>query len=235
MIFFGLLFGFNFYSIPYKSIYITNFDKLETNRNQIVASRITISNFYNSIKEKKIYSQFGEDGVIVSLLSLLNLPKRSGSFVEFGTQNGSECNTRYLREILEWKGLMMDGSFEDLSINLYKEKVLYSNVLELFRKYNVTKDLDILSEDTDYADFWIIEEILKEYRPKIIIHEVNQQLPDICVTVPKPNTKELLFWESGSSFHGASTCAFFCLAKMNDYSMVILSLKYKNLIFEIFY
>ena len=43
------------------------------------ASLILIERFFNSIKEKKIYSQNKEDGVILSLISLLNLPKKGSS------------------------------------------------------------------------------------------------------------------------------------------------------------
>lgn len=100
-----------------------------------------IYSFFNSIKEEKFYSQFGEDGVLISLLTLLNMPKREGTFVEFGTQNASECNTRYLREAYEWKGLLMDGTYENLSINLHRENISYKNVRELFKKYNVDKKI----------------------------------------------------------------------------------------------
>ena len=96
--------------------------------------------------------------------------------------------------------------------------ITHSNILDLFAKYNITDDtLDILSEDTDYADFWIVEKILTKYKPKIVVHEVNQQPPEMCVTVPKTN--ELIFWD-GSNFHGASVCAFRCLAKAYEYTMV---------------
>ncbi len=59
---------------------------------------------------------------------------------------------------------------------------------------------------------------MTKYKPKIVIHEVNQQLPDKCVTVPKPES--LVFWDPGSQFHGGSVCAFYCLAKRFDYTMV---------------
>ena len=62
--------------------------------------------------------------------------------------------------------------------------------------------------------------MLKSYRPKIVIHEVNQQPPKLCVTVPKPDVNQLVLWESGSSYHGGSVCAFYCLAKTNGYTMV---------------
>jgi hypothetical protein len=62
-----------------------------------------------------------------------------------------------------------------------------------------------------------VEKVLTKYHPKIVVHEVNQQPPNLCVTVPKPST--LVFWD-GTNFHGASVCAFHCLAKRFDYSMV---------------
>lgn len=111
----------------------------------------------------------------------------------------------------------MDGGHQDLSINLHQESIMHDNILDLFQKHNVADDIDVFSEDTDYADYWIVEKVLSKYHPKIVIHEVNQQPPEVCVTVPKPST--LTFWD-GSNFHGASVCAFHCLAQEFDYSMV---------------
>ena len=142
-----------------------------------------------------------------------------GKFVEFGTENAKECNTRLLREKLGWQGLLLDCCHENASINLHKEIVLYSSVVGLFRKYGVDKNVDILSEDTDYADYWIVEQVLTEYKPKLIVHEVNGQPADMCVTVPRPDVDELVFWDS-SNYHGGSVCAFHCLAKNNGYTMV---------------
>jgi len=117
----------------------------------------------------------------------------------------------------------MDGGNNNPSINLHKESIFYSNVVDLFKKYGVDKNVDIFSEDTDYADYWIVEQVIKSYRPKIVIHEVNQQPPDSCVTVPRPGVNQLILWD-GSDFHGASVCAFYCLAKTNGYTMVRVSL-----------
>jgi hypothetical protein len=74
-----------------------------------------------------------------------------------------------------------------------------------------------LSEDTDYADYWIVEKILTKYRPKVLIHEVNQQTPDKCVVVEKSD--QIIYWDL-SIYHGGSVCAFYCLAKRFNYSMV---------------
>ncbi len=106
-------------------------------------------------------------------------------------------HTRYLRENFNWTGLYMDGSNENVTINLHKETITHSNILDLFVKYNVGDNIDLLSEDTDYADYWI-EKILTKYHPKVVVHEINQQLPEFCVTVPKPD--DLIFWDEPSTF-----------------------------------
>ena len=178
-----------------------------------------IVNFYESIsrKEMRVFSQNMEDGVILALLEFLKI-NTTGYYVEFGTENAAQCNTRNLRENLAWTGLLMDGSNENLNINLHKETILHSNIIELFEKHKVPKEFDLFSEDTDYGDFWIVEKVLEVYKPKIVIHEINQQLPERCVTVPKPDT--LIFWDGSSAFHGGSVCAFHCLAKRFNYTMV---------------
>ena len=56
---------------------------------------------------------------------------------------------------------------------------------------------------------------MTKYKPKIVIMEVNQQ--DTCVTVQKP--EKLTFW-GGSNYHGASACAFRCLAMQFGYTQV---------------
>ena len=180
------------------------------------AAQEKISQFYNRLikSEIKHFSQNREDGVILSLIEFLKLDK-PGTYVEFGTETGAEINTRYIRERLNWTGLLMDGSNENPAINLKKESIFHTNILQLFEKYQVPIDLDLFSEDTDYADYWIVEKVLSKYKPKMLIHEVNQQTS--CVTVPKPVA--LTFWD-GSEFHGGSVCAFRCLAIASGYSMV---------------
>ncbi len=83
---------------------------------------------------------------------------------------------------------------EVVKINLKKEFIRHDNILDLFAKYNVPIDLDLFSEDTDYGDFWIVEKVLEKYKPKIVVHEINQQKPPACVTVQKPD--RLIYFDS---------------------------------------
>ena len=71
---------------------------------------------YNKIKnirdaEIKIFSQFGEDGIINFLLHKLNF-KNNISFVEIGTGDYEEANTRFLCETMISRGLLIDKIHE---------------------------------------------------------------------------------------------------------------------------
>ena len=112
---------------------------------------------------------------------------------------------------------MFDGRYTNNEINLYNEKIHHLTVLDVFTKHKIPTEIDLLSEDTDYADYWIVEKILTKYKPKVLIHEVNQQTPDRCVVVPKSD--DLIFWDS-TNYCGGSVCAFYCLSKRFDYSMI---------------
>jgi hypothetical protein len=168
--------------------------------------------------ELKVFSQNKEDGVTERILIYLKMVvnRPPGFFVEFGTGDGQEVNTRYIREKYNWTGLLLSGFNEDLSINLHREMIMHTNIISLFEKYKVPKEIDLLSVDTDYADYWIMEAILAKYKPKVIVHEVNQQTS--CVTVPKP--EKLIVWEGHDEYCGGSVCTYFCLGKRFGYTLV---------------
>ena len=79
-------------------------------------------------------------------------------------------------------------------------------------------EFDLLTIDTHYDDYWILEAVLSgDYRPKVIVHAINQQSPEVCVSVAKSDE---IHNNDGSNYHGANICAFYCLAQAFDYSMV---------------
>src|SRR5882762_5063254 len=46
--------------------------------------------------EFKVFSQFGEDGIIQYLIRKARVPAQSHTFVEFGVESYDEANTRFL-------------------------------------------------------------------------------------------------------------------------------------------
>lgn len=168
--------------------------------------------------EKKIFSQNGEDGITMKILELIYNGNNDNKFyVEFGVEDGMECNTRILRECYNWKGLLMDGAYKNDKFNLQKEFITKENVVELFRKYNVPQNINLLSVDIDFNDFYCLKEILANYQCDIIICEYNAtHLPneDKIVNYDKNGR-----WD-GSNYFGVSLLSLDKLAKKYNYSLV---------------
>ena len=171
-----------------------------------------------SLFEKKIFSQNGEDGVTIKLIELLyNGDNDNKFYLEFGVENGCECNTRILRENYNWKGLQMDGDNENDSINLRKEMIYKENVVELFKKYNVPETINVLSVDIDFNDFYCLDEILKNYVCDIIICEYN--------STHLPNEDKIVIYDKngrwdGHNYFGVSLLSLDKLGKKYNYSLV---------------
>ena len=63
----------------------------------------------------------------------------------------------------------MDGSHEEPEINLRRVMFWPDNILELFTRFRVSREFDLLSVDMDSYDWWMVETILKGgYRPRVI-------------------------------------------------------------------
>jgi hypothetical protein len=99
--------------------------------------------------EGRIYSQNGEDGVLLWIFANIGVFNHPPRFVEFGVGDALICNTRFLRQHLGWKGLMMDGSSENLDINLRKEIISETVINDLFAKYHTPSIIDLLSIDVE--------------------------------------------------------------------------------------
>lgn len=172
--------------------------------------------------EKKVFSQFGEDGITKHILNNLPAsPVTLKTYVEFGVETGIECNTRFLRENHNWTGLMMDGGTERAEIGLHKEVMHPDNIVSLFEKYGVQKKLGLFSEDTDYADYFLWRNILEAgYRPRILISEINSNFfADESVTVHDPG-RHVRMWNNGDDYYGLSALALRWLWNKHGYLMV---------------
>ena len=168
-----------------------------------------------SESEKKIYSQNGEDGVIEKIMALLDI--KQGFYVEFGAENGEECNTRNLRESVRWKGLLMDCAHENPQINLQKEFITAENICGLFQKYHVPDDFDLLSVDIDYNDFYVWKASSMRYAPKVVVIEYNAtHLFDEDKMVKYDPTAS---WD-WTNYYGASILSLFRLGRLQGYSLV---------------
>ena len=165
--------------------------------------------------EKQVYSENGEDGIFEKLFSEIG----SGGkyFVEFGARDGFLFSiTRYLREQFQWSGLLMDGGNENVDVNLQQEFITAENINQLFTKYNVPNEFDLLSIDIDGNDFWVWKAIDATFSPRVVVIETNQLVgPEEDRTIVYNASHR---W-SGSCYFGAGILSIYKLGRAKGYSL----------------
>jgi nitrogen regulatory protein PII-like uncharacterized protein len=138
---------------------------------------------------KNIFSQNGEDGVIEYLFNYFEI--ENGSFCEFGAWDGIYLSNTYnLLKNKNWKGVYIEGDSEKYKKlielkEIYNDKVQTINSYVSYKGENkldnllkntfLDKNFDLLSIDIDGMDYHIWKAV-EEYKPKLVIIEVNSNL-----------------------------------------------------------
>jgi len=178
----------------------------------------------------KITSQFDEDGIIQYLLSNIDLEKKI--FIEFGVENYTESNTRYLMEKDNWAGLIIDQDYQNIeqikNYDIYWKHNLQAicafinreNINDLFINAGIKGDIGILSIDIDGIDYWVWEAI-KIVSPRIVICEYNSIFGCVAsVTVPYDPNFNRKQKHYSLLYAGASLSALAELGKQKGYALV---------------
>jgi len=189
-----------------------------------------------SKKEHKTFSQNTEDGAIVEVFRHFGTTNKLA--VEFGAENGTEVNSRQLWEQHGWRGVLLDGDNENLSLHpnasLHQAFITPHNIASLLTKHGVPNEFDLLSVDLDYNDFWVLQRILRSFSPRIIVAEINRNFgPGESFTVPMNAS---LHWTGrivqgfphGTGYFGMSAGALDKLATSRGYTLIYVFLDAVN-------
>lgn len=214
----------NLLSIQHKQLY----------RQQLMGGAVDIRDF-----EFSAYSQNGEDGILDLLIESLELDSLHSSypraFVEFGVQDYTESNTRYLLKKRNFMGFIIDGSATH--IESIKQDGIYwkhdleaqcafitkDNINTLIKQWLDSRKLDniaILSIDIDGVDYFVWEAI-ECVNPAIVVVEYNAVFgSELCVSVPYRADFERFAAHFSGLYFGASIEALISLGKSKGYIFV---------------
>lgn len=180
--------------------------------------------------EYRVFSQWGEDGIIQHLVHNVSIERKI--FVEFGVENYTESNTRFLLSNNSWSGLILDGNEENISYvkrdpiywacNLKADFafVTRENINYLITRNGIKGDIGLLSVDIDGNDYWVWEAITC-ISPRIVVCEYNSLFGPVArVTTPY----DPLFVRDNAHFskvyYGASAAALADLGARKGYVLV---------------
>ena len=147
--------------------------------------------------EFRAYSQFGEDGILLYIFSIIGATNKKCVEICGG---GGYDNTANLIINHGWNGLFFEGSESHIERGrkfyarcadtkvwppkLVQAWVTAENVNSLIAKNGYSGEIDLLSLDMDGMDYWVWKAI-ECVRPRVVALEYNSVWgPDASVTVP---------------------------------------------------
>jgi hypothetical protein len=178
----------------------------------------------------KVFSQWGEDGIIQFLTEALSVQNRT--FIEFGVEDFSESNCRFLLMKDNWRGFVVDGSPKNVQkikdsyyfwqYDLQAEAAFIDrdNVDGILVRSGFDPEVGILSVDIDGVDYHVLER-LGRWKASIIIVEYNPVFGhERPVSVPYDPT----FWRGrahhSNLYYGANLPAFDHLLTARGYAFI---------------
>jgi hypothetical protein len=193
-----------------------------------VKAKKTISSL--SEVEFKVFSQFGDDGIIQWLIHNLDIPNKT--FVEFGVENYRESNTRFLLMNNNWSGFVMDASEQCVAQIVNSEyywrhqltaKAAFvdeENVNSLVASSGFEPELGLLHIDIDGNDYWIWKK-LNTVSPALLILEYNSVFGiERSITVPYDRAFCRNKAHYSNLYVGASLRAFYELSAERGYAFI---------------
>jgi len=200
--------------------------------NGISSERSMLKSNINQISdaEFRVYSQFGEDGIISYLVN--NLRIKNKIFIEFGVEDYTESNTRFLLKRYNWSGLVIDGSQKNIDF-IKGDEIMWKhaitpmckfinkdNIDKIISSYTNEKDIGLLSIDIDGNDYWVWDSI-KSINPRIVICEYNNLFgQDMKLTIPYKHDFIRSEAHYSNLYFGASIEALKDLAKRKGYCYI---------------
>jgi hypothetical protein len=180
--------------------------------------------------EFKVFSQWGDDGIIQWLVNNLEFPNKT--FIEFGVENYRESNTRFLMMNNNWSGLVMDGSESNVAQIINSEyfwkytlstKAVFidtGNINNLLSLSGLGEEVGILHIDLDGNDYWIWKEI-NVISPIVVILEYNSIFGiDRAITIPYDKAFYRTNAHYSNLYFGASLRALYQLSMDKGYSFI---------------
>ncbi|SRR5258708_929506 len=180
--------------------------------------------------EFKVFSQFGDDGIIQYLIRKIKIDNRV--FIEFGVEKYVESNTRFLLINNNWKGLVIDCTESDIqsiktddiywkyNITAVSKFITRENINEIFISNNIVGEIGILSIDVDGNDYWVWESITS-VKPAIVIIEYNSVFgPDFAITIPYKSTFNRTKAHYSNLYWGSSLKALISLGTKKGYNFI---------------
>jgi hypothetical protein len=206
-----------------------NLTKAAQNYGSII--ELTLQKLKYSLRGR--FSHANEQQILAKYIEELLPQDQPRTAVDIGAGNGVRWSNSYALLLAGWKGLGIEADSQKYCLlsRTYRKfpgahavhaRVDPDNVASLFRNSNIEKNFGVLCLDIDGNDYWVLDAILANFRPGLVVTEINETIPPPLRFVVKFDPDFQLRYH----FFGYSIAALEDLCEKHDYG--ILELEYNN-------
>ena len=179
------------------------------------------------------FSNFDEEQIIKRYVAELLPDEREQLAVDLGAGDGIRHSNTHTLFASGWRGLAVeyDSRRAYRLARLYRNhpnvfvcrcRVTPQNVVALLSAYELAPEFGLLSLDIDSYDYWVLDALLREFRPRLIVTEINEKIPPPIRFVVKYDPA----FELRHHFYGYSIESLAELCARHAYALI--ELEYNN-------
>ncbi|MEP6568527.1 MAG: hypothetical protein ABJC10_02040 [Acidobacteriota bacterium] len=179
------------------------------------------------------FSHANEQSILADYIERLLPQDRPRTVVDIGAGNGVRWSNSYALLLAGWKGLGIESDRQKYALltKVYSKfpnalasnsRANPGNISSLLQDFKIEKDFGVLCLDIDGNDYWVLDAILANFRPGLVVTEINENIPPPIRFVVKFDPD----FQLRHHFYGYSISALEDLCDQHDYG--ILKLEYNN-------
>ncbi|HEV7472749.1 MAG TPA: hypothetical protein VGN90_01800 [Pyrinomonadaceae bacterium] len=179
------------------------------------------------------FSHANEQEILAKYIAELLPQDQPRTVVDIGAGNGVRWSNSYALVLAGWKALSIEADENKQALlarayrkfpraHAYQARIDPDNVLTLLEEFEIENNFGVLCLDIDGNDYWVLEAILKNFRPGLVVTEINENIPPPLRFVVKFDPDFQLRYH----FYGYSIAALADLCERHGYG--ILELEYNN-------
>jgi hypothetical protein len=134
------------------------------------------------------FSNFDEEALIARFVAEHFPADHTRTAVDIGAGDGIKSSNTYALFRSGWRGLGIEGDASRAfrlahayrhfpGVAALQARVTPENVAALLRSHSIERDFGLLSLDIDSYDYWVLDAVLAEFRPRLVVSEINEKIP----------------------------------------------------------
>jgi hypothetical protein len=184
--------------------------------------------------KKRGFSNFDEEEILRRYVETL-LPRAGAprTAVDLGAGDGVKGSNTFALFNAGWRGLGVEcttrrarrlaKTYARLAgVAAVHARVTPHTVVELLEEHRIPREFDVFSLDIDSYDYLVLDTVLSNFRPRVVVTEINEKIPPPV----KFHVKYVADFRLQHHFYGYSIASLAELCARHDYA--IMELEYNN-------